>query len=90
MLVGSNASIVDFDVHPLTPEARAEAINAGAAATQDVTPETRKGTKRSPQEYADPLLVLTGEEYAACSFGELHGRLCDALRDEGTWRWSGD
>jgi acetyltransferase-like isoleucine patch superfamily enzyme len=32
VLVGGNASIVDFDFHPLTPEARAEAINAGAAA----------------------------------------------------------
>ncbi len=49
-----------------------------------VTPETRKGTERSPQEYADPLLVLTGEDYAACSFGELHRRLCGALRDNGS------
>ena len=32
VLVGGNASIVDFDFHPLTPEARAENINAGAAA----------------------------------------------------------
>ncbi|MCS3668090.1 acetyltransferase-like isoleucine patch superfamily enzyme [Salinibacter ruber] len=32
VLVGGNASIVDFDFHPLTPEGRAEAINAGAAA----------------------------------------------------------
>ncbi|PQJ36436.1 hypothetical protein BSZ35_11040 [Salinibacter sp. 10B] len=32
VLVGGNASIVDFDFHPLTPEARAEDINAGAAA----------------------------------------------------------
>jgi len=30
--VGGNASIVDFDFPPLTPEARAEDINAGAAA----------------------------------------------------------
>jgi len=55
-----------------------------------VTPETRKGTARSPQEYADPLLVLTGEEYAACAFGELHRRLCDALRDEEAQRRSGE
>ena len=47
-----------------------------------VTDETKKGTDRSPQEYADPLLVLTGEAYATLSFGTLHGRLCDALRDE--------
>ena len=32
VLVGGNASIVDTDFHPLTPEGRAEDINAGAAA----------------------------------------------------------
>ena len=32
VLVGGNASIVDFDFHPLSPEARAENINAGTAA----------------------------------------------------------
>jgi len=32
VLVGGNASIVDCDFHPLTPEGRAETINAGAAA----------------------------------------------------------
>ncbi len=32
VLVGGNASIVDFDFHPLTPEGRTEDINAGAAA----------------------------------------------------------
>jgi len=32
VLVGGNASIVDFDFHPLTPEGRAENINTGAAA----------------------------------------------------------
>jgi acetyltransferase-like isoleucine patch superfamily enzyme len=32
VLVGGNASIVDFDFHPLTPEGRAEDVNAGAAA----------------------------------------------------------
>ncbi|MCS4156012.1 hypothetical protein GGQ03_003318 [Salinibacter ruber] len=49
-----------------------------------VTEETTKGTERSPQEYADPLLMLTGEQYATLSFGELHRRLCDALKDEGS------
>ena len=39
-----------------------------------------KGTARSPQEYASPLLVLTGEEYARIPFAELHQRICDALR----------
>ena len=32
VLVGGNASIVDFHFHPLTPEGRAENINDGAAA----------------------------------------------------------
>ena len=27
-----------------------------------------------------PLLVLTGEEYERSTFGELHARICDALR----------
>ncbi|HWM94729.1 MAG TPA: hypothetical protein VN493_28505 [Thermoanaerobaculia bacterium] len=41
---------------------------------------TRKGTNRSHQEYVDPLLVLTGEEYARLSFEVLHERICQALR----------
>jgi len=41
---------------------------------------TPKGTERSPQEYVSPLLVLTGQEYATIPFGELHERICDALR----------
>ena len=32
VLVGGNVSIMDFDFHPLTPEGRAEDLNAGAAA----------------------------------------------------------
>ena len=32
VLVGGNASIVDFDFHPLTTDERAENVNAGAAA----------------------------------------------------------
>ena len=45
-----------------------------------VTEYTIKGTERSGQEYASPLLVLTGEEYARITFEELHQRICDALR----------
>jgi len=48
-----------------------------------VTEETKKGTSRAGQEYQDPLLVLTGREYAAIKFDELHTRICDALRDRG-------
>src|SRR5258708_1180623 len=39
-----------------------------------------KGTNRSPQEYVEPLLVLTGEEYAHSTFDTLYARICKALR----------
>jgi hypothetical protein len=45
-----------------------------------ITENTKKGTSRSPQEYVDPLLILSGQEYASLSFQELHERICDALR----------
>jgi hypothetical protein len=41
---------------------------------------TTKGTERSGQEYVDPLLVLTGEDYAGLSFEDLYAKICDALR----------
>jgi len=47
-----------------------------------VTENCVKGTDRSPQEYATPLLVLTGEEYSHITFAELYRRLCDALRGD--------
>lgn len=40
----------------------------------------RAGTPKDGQRYVDPLLVLTGEEYERSTFGELHARICDALR----------
>lgn len=45
-----------------------------------VTEYSIKGTARSGQEYASPLLVLTGEEYERITFAELHERICHALR----------
>ena len=42
-----------------------------------------KGTSRAGQEYQEPLLVLTGREYAAIKFDELPTRICDALRGRG-------
>ncbi len=48
-----------------------------------VTEETKKGTSRAGQEYQDPLLVLTGREYADIRFDELHTRICDALKGRG-------
>ncbi|MGH7874198.1 MAG: hypothetical protein ACREQO_18505, partial [Candidatus Binatia bacterium] len=40
-----------------------------------VTEESHKGTARSPQEYVNPLLVLSGREYASISFVQLHTRI---------------
>ena len=45
-----------------------------------ITEYSIKGTPRSSQEYASPMLVITGEEYARMTFTELHRRICDALR----------
>jgi hypothetical protein len=47
-----------------------------------VTEDTIKGTEGNAQEYVNPLLVLTGEEYARIPFEELHTRLCRALRGD--------
>jgi hypothetical protein len=33
-----------------------------------VTEETQNGTARSPEEYVNPLLVLSGRDYASISF----------------------
>lgn len=45
-----------------------------------VTDHTEKGTERNGQEYVDPLLVLTGEEYATVPFQVLLGKLEEAIR----------
>ena len=45
-----------------------------------VTEFTPKGTSRSPQEYASPLLVINGQDYAQITFTELYNRLCTAHR----------
>ncbi len=55
-----------------------------------VTKQTSKGTERSPQEYVDPLLVLTGEAYARLTFEELHRHLCDTLRNDEDHRHPSD
>jgi hypothetical protein len=54
----------------------------GLRAVVFVVAGTAKGTDRSHQEYVDPLLVITGDEYARMPFGSLHERLCDALRGD--------
>jgi len=65
---------------------------AGAVPTDDdgqtmravvfVREGTPKGTARSPQEYVRPLLVLSGQEYATITFGQLHDMICSALRGD--------
>jgi hypothetical protein len=42
----------------------------------------RNGTEKVGQRYVQPLLVLSGREYVAIPFGELHDRICDALRGD--------
>lgn len=42
----------------------------------------RESTEKVMQEYINPLLVLTGAEYAASSFEALHERICNALRGD--------
>ncbi len=64
----------------LPPAVACEGDDAPLRAVVFVTSKTKKGTARSAQEYADPLLVLSGDEYARSGFTELHERLCDALR----------
>jgi hypothetical protein len=46
------------------PEGEAECMRAVVF----VTEHTRKGTPRSGQEYVNPLLMLSGKEYASLSF----------------------
>ena len=45
-----------------------------------VTDDTRKGTKRSGQEYVNPLFVMTGEEYTKMPFDDLLRRIEEAVR----------
>ena len=47
-----------------------------------ITEGTRKGTDRSGQEYVNPLLVISGREYATIPFADLHGKICNALRGD--------
>ena len=46
----------------------------------------RDGSVKSGQRYENPLLVLSGAEYAEARFDDLVERICDALRRDGP-RW---
>lgn len=69
----------DADYLAFLPPRRGS-IENGLRAVIFVRALQEKGTDRSTQEYPNPLLVLTGNEYSAVSFSALHGRLIDALR----------
>jgi hypothetical protein len=71
------------DFLPPTVEVNAEGDSKFMRAVVIVTEETHKGTARSPQEYANPLVILSRPEYVSISFVELHTRVCDALRGTG-------
>jgi len=53
VLAGGNVSTVDFDVHPLAPEVRAEAVNAGAAAPTVVGDDVFVGIEATDSEGRD-------------------------------------
>jgi hypothetical protein len=63
----------------------AEGEGAYMRAVVFVTEYTSKGTERSPQEYVQPLLVLTGEAYATMTFDALYTHICNALRADKPW-----
>jgi hypothetical protein len=69
---------------PSTIEVNADGDGDFMRAVVIVTEETQKGTARSPQEYVNPLLVVSGRDYASISFVELHERICGALRGKGS------
>jgi hypothetical protein len=60
----------------------AESVADDLRAVVFVTEGSAKGTPDSPQQYAMPLLILPGTEYAAMPFAILHAKLCDALRGD--------
>jgi len=66
----------------LPPAIEANDDGTGLRAVVFITAGTAKGTARCGQEYVNPLLVMSGSAYAAVSCGELHERLCAALRGD--------
>lgn len=51
----------------------------GLRAVVFVKQGSRKGTKRSGQEYQKPLLVLPGHQYEAMSFDQVYQEICRLL-----------
>lgn len=67
------------DCHEFLPPPVAEDSPYQRAVVFVAADAEEKGTKRHGQEYVNPLLVISGEEYAKSTFDELHTRLCDAI-----------
>jgi len=64
----------------LPPAVNVSAVDDGLVLRAMVI--VKRGTKEVCQEYDNPLLVLSGTEYGAIPFVELHKRICDALRGD--------
>jgi hypothetical protein len=69
----------DFLPPPVRLDETEEPIGPPHRAIVICGPLTTKGTARSPQEYVNPLLVLTGEEYESIKWTELFDRICHAI-----------
>jgi len=80
---GYDGGILTVNSCPPPVEVNADGDSEFMRAVVVVTEETQKGTARSAQEYINPLLVLSGRQYASISFVELHAKICDALRGTG-------
>lgn len=80
---GYEAGDLYADFLPPPVEVNADGDGEFMRAVVFITEETKKGTARSGQEYVNPLLVLSGRDYASISFVDLHERICDALRGKG-------
>lgn len=79
--VGVTAQAVPAHIdgeHPYLPPAIPEDSPIQRAVVF-VTEDTEKGTERSGQEYRDPLLVITGEEYVTTPFPAMLDKLYEAL-----------
>jgi hypothetical protein len=72
----------DFLPPVVRPEEPDEPADGPYRAVFICGPLTSKGTPRSGQEYMNPLLMLTGEEYDTISWIELHERIGAALRTQ--------
>ena len=60
---------------PPPVEVNAEGDSEFMRAVVIITEKTQKGTARSPQEYVNPLLILSGRDYGAASLAAVTYRV---------------